>query len=134
MSTRKSEYPKQKQGYTLRSQPSKQFGMASSVPIVYYGKVSPRLGGLPTITMSETPIVIKSKKELEQAINFLQDSELLPLYSYLVVTEVKYVRSYYPYDDGYGNLKQSLADCIVSTVNDHSLEKAPQTSDFKVIA
>lgn len=129
MSTRKSEYPKQKQGYTLRSQPSKQFGMASSVPIVYYGKVSPRIGGLPTITMSETPIVIKSKKELEQAINFLQDSGLLPLYSYLVVTEVKYVRSYYPYDDGYGNLKQSLADCIVGTVNEHSLEKG--TPNFR---
>lgn len=103
--------------------------MANSVPIVYYGKVSPRLGGLPTITMSETPIVINSKKELEQAINFLQDSGLLPLYSYLVVTEVKYVRSYYPYDDGYGNLKQSLADCIVGSVNEHSLEKG--TPNFR---
>lgn len=131
MSNRNYEYPKQKKGFTLRSQPTKQFGMASSVQTVYYGKVSPRLNGFPTIEMSESPIVIKSKGELEQAINFLQSSGFLPLYCYLVVNEVQYVRSYYPYEDKHGNMKQSLADCITSTVSEHSLEKGTPTFNIR---
>lgn len=135
MNNRNYEYPKQKKGFTLRSQPTKQFGMANSVPTVYYGKVSLRLNGFPTIEMSESPIVIKSKGDLEQAINFLQSSGILPLYCYLVVTEVQYVRSYFPYEDKQGNMKQSLADCITRTVNEHSLEKGTPTfniQDWKV--
>lgn len=131
MSNRNYEYSKQKKGFTLRSQPTKQFGMVSSVQTVYYGKVSPRLNGFPTIEMSESPIVIKSKGELEQAINFLQSSGFLPLYCYLVVNEVQYVRSYYPYEDKHGNMKQSLADCITRTISEHSLEKGTPTFNIR---
>ena len=75
----KSEYPKQNKGYTLHSMATKNFGMANSVTTVYYGSVSNRVDGQPTISMSQSPIVIKSKEDLDEAIHFLKSSGLLPL-------------------------------------------------------
>ena len=97
------EYPKQNKGYTLHSMATQNFGMANSVSTIYYGSVSHRVDGHETISMSQSPIVIKSKEALDEAIHFLKSSGLLPLYSYLTVREVNYLRVYYPSKDRYGN-------------------------------
>ena len=64
------EYPKQNKGYTLHSMATKNFGMANSVATIYYGSVTNRVDGQPTIPMSQSPIVIKSKEALDEAIHF----------------------------------------------------------------
>lgn len=68
----KREYPKQNKGYTLHSLPSKNFGMANSVPMTFYGGVSQRVEGHSTFPMSISPIVIKSKEALEETIHYLK--------------------------------------------------------------
>lgn len=68
----KREYPKQNKGYTLHSMTTKNFGMANSVSTIYYGSVSHRVDGHETISMSQSPIVIKSKEALAEAIHFLK--------------------------------------------------------------
>ena len=125
----KSEYPKQNKGYTLHSMATKNFGMANSVTTVYYGSVSNRVDGQPTISMSQSPIVIKSKEALDEAINFLRSSGLLPLYSYLTVREVNYLLVYYPSRDRYGRPKEVLGDQITSVIFEKSLEQ--ETPNFR---
>ena len=117
------EYPKQNKGYTLHSLPDKNFGMANSVPMTFYGEVSQRVDGQPTISMSQSPIVIKSKEALDEAIQFLRNSGLLPLYSYLTIREVNYLRVYYPSRDRYGKPKEVLGDQITKIISEQSLEK-----------
>lgn len=119
----KSEYPKQRKGYTLHSMATKNFGMANSVSTIYYGGVSNRVDGQPTISMSQSPIVIKSKEALDEAIHFLRSSGLLPLYSYLTVREVYYLRVYYPSKDRYGRPKEVLGDQITKVIFEQSLEQ-----------
>lgn len=68
----KREYPKQNKGYTLHSLPSKNFGMANSVPMTFYGGVSQQVEGHSTVPMSISPIVIKSKEALEETIRYLK--------------------------------------------------------------
>ena len=123
------EYPKQNKGYTLHSMATKKFGMANSVSTVYYGGVSQRVDGQPTISMSQSPIVIKSKEALDEAIHFLKSSGLLPLYSYLTVREVNYLRVYYPSKDRYGRPKEVLGDQITNIISEQSLER--KTPPFK---
>ena len=125
----KSEYPKQNKGYTLHSMATKNFGMANSVTTVYYGSVSNRVDGQPTISMSQSPIVIKSKEALDEAINFLRSSGVLPLYSYLTVREVNYLLVYYPSRDRYGRPKEVLGDQITSVIFEKSLEQ--ETPNFR---
>ena len=125
----KSEYPKQNKGYTLHSMATKNFGMANSVTTVYYGSVSNRVDGQPTISMSQSPIVIKSKKALDEAIHFLKSSGLLPLYSYLTVREVNYIRVYYPSKDRYGRPKEVLGDQITDVISEQSLRQ--ETPSFR---
>lgn len=125
----KREYPKQNKGYTLHSLPSKNFGMSNSVPITFYGGVSQRVEGHPTVPMSISPIVIKSKEALDEAIHFLKSSGLLPLYSYLTVREVNYLRVYYPSKDGYGKPKEVLGDQITKVIFEQSLEQG--TPNFR---
>lgn len=117
----KSEYPKQNKGYTLHSMSTKNFGMANSVSTIYYGNVSHRVDGHETISMSQSPIVIKSKEALDEAIHFLKSSGLLPLYSYLTVREVNYLRVYYPTKDRYGRPKEVLGDQITKVIFEQSL-------------
>lgn len=117
------KYPKQNNGYTLHSMATKNFGMASSVSTIYYGSVSNRVDGQPTISMSQSPIVIKSKEALDEAIHFLKSSGLLPLYSYLTVREVNYLRVYYPSKDRYGRPKEVLGDQITKVIFEQSLEQ-----------
>lgn len=123
------EYPKQNKGYTLHSLPSKNFGMANSVPITFYDGVSQRVGGHPTVTMSITPIVIKSKEALEETIHYLKSTGLLPLYSYLTIREVNYLRVYFPTKDRYGKPKEVLGDQITGIISEKSLEQ--ETPNFK---
>lgn len=123
------EYPKQNKGYTLHSLPDKNFGMANSVPMTFYGEVSQRVDGQPTISMSITPIVIKSKEALEETIRYLQSNHLLPLYTYLTVREVNYLRVYYPSKDRYGKPKDVLGDQITNIISKQSLEQ--ETPNFK---
>lgn len=114
---------------------TKNFGMANSVSTVYYGEVSQRVDGQPTISMSQSPIVIKSKEALEEAIHFLKSSGLLPLYSYLTVREVNYLRVYYPSKNRYGKPKEVLGDQITKVIFEESLEKGTSTfniHDWKV--
>lgn len=125
----KSEYPKQNKGYTLHSTATKNFGMANSVSTIYYGNVSHRVDGHETISMSQSPIVIKSKEALDEAINFLKSSGLLPLYSYLTVREVNYLRVYYPSKDRYGRPKEVLGDQITKVIFEQSLEQ--ETPNFR---
>lgn len=125
----KSKYPKQNKGYTLHSMATKNFGMANSVSTIYYGSVSHRVDGHDTISMSQSPIVIKSKEALDEAIHFLKSSGLLPLYSYLTVREVNYLRVYYPTKDRYGKPKEVLGDQITSVIFEKSLEQ--ETPNFK---
>jgi hypothetical protein len=124
------EYPKQNKGYTLHSMATKNFGMANSVSTVYYGGVSQRVDGQPTIPMSQSPIVIKSKGALDEAIHFLKSSGLLPLYSYLTVREVNYLRVYYPSRDRYGRPKEVLGDQITEVIFEQSLEQGTPTFKF----
>ena len=123
------EYPKQNKGYTLHSLPNKNFGMANSVPMTFYGEVSQRVDDQPTISMSITPIVIKSKEALEETIRYLQSNHLLPLYTYLTVREVNYLRVYYPSKDRYGKPKDVLGDQITNIISEQSLEQ--ETPNFK---
>ena len=102
---------------------TKNFGMANSVSTIYYGSVSNRVDGQPTISMSQSPIVIKSKEALDEAIHFLKSSGLLPLYSYLTVREVNYLRVYYPTKDRYGRPKEVLGDQITKVIFEQSLEQ-----------
>lgn len=102
---------------------TKNFGMANSVTTVYYGSVSNRVDGQPTISMSQSPIVIKSKEALDEAIHFLKSIGLLPLYSYLTVREVNYLRVYYPSRDRYGKPKEVLGDQITKVIFEKSLEQ-----------
>lgn len=123
------EYPKQKKGYTLHSMATQNFGMANSVATIYYGGVSHRVDGQPTISMSQSPIVIKSKEVLDEAIHFLKSSGLLPLYTYLIIREVNYLRVYFPSKDRYGRPKEVLGDQITSIISEKSLEQ--ETPNFK---
>lgn len=109
----KSEYPKRKDGFLLRAVVSKDFGMKGSVPTIYYGGVEYRVDGSPTVVVSRSPIVIKSRESLEQAINVIASQGFLPLYCGLVVSEVKYLRIYYPTKDRYGKPKETLGDKIL---------------------
>lgn len=126
----KSEYPKQRKGYTLHSMATKNFSMANSVSTIYYGSVSNRVDGQPTISMSQSPIVIKSKEALDEAIHFLRSSGLLPLYSYLTVREVNYLRVYYPSKDRYGRPKEVLGDQITKVIFEQSLEQGTPKFNF----
>lgn len=131
----KREYPKQNKGYTLHSMATKNFGMANSVATIYYGSVSDRVDGHPTVPMSITPIVIKSKEALEETIKYLKSTGLLPLYSYLTIREVNYLRVYYPSKDRYGKPKEVLGDQITKVIFEESLEKGTSTfniHDWKV--
>ena len=119
----KPVYLKQQKGYTLHSRASKQFGMASSVPTIYYGGLTNRVDGHKTISMSQGPILIKSKVALNESIHFLQSSGLLPLYSYLTVREVNYRKVYLPSSDRHGRPKDVLGDQITSVISEESLEK-----------
>lgn len=123
------EYPKQNKGYTLHSMATKNFGMANSVSTIYYGSVSHRVDGQPTISMSQSPIIIKSKEALDEAINFLRSSGLLPLYSYLTVREVNYIRVYYPSRGRYSKQKEVLGDQITDVIFEQSLEQ--ETPNFR---
>lgn len=125
----KRGYPKQNKGYTLHSMATKNFGMANSVSTIYYGSISNRVDGQPTIPMSQSPIVIKSKEALDGAIQFLRNSGLLPLYSYLTIREVNYLRVYYPSKDRYGKPKDVLGDQITNIISEQSLEQ--ETPNFK---
>lgn len=126
----KSKYPKQNKGYTLHSMATKNFGMANSVSTIFYGGVSQRVDGHPTVSMSLTPIVIKSKEALEETIDYLKSSGLLPLYSYLTVREVNYLRVYYPSKDRYGRPKEVLGDQITSVIFEKSLEQETPNVKF----
>ena len=130
LSYRRSEYPKQNKGYTLHSMSTKNFGMANSVSTIFYGGVSQRVDGHPTVSMSLTPIVIKSKEALEETIDYLKSSGLLPLYSYLTVREVNYLRVYYPSKDRYGRPKEVLGDQITSVIFEKSLEQETPNVKF----
>lgn len=106
---------------------SKQFGMASSVPTIYYGGLTNRVDGHKTISMSQSPILIKSKAALNESIHFLQISGLLPLYSYLTVRDVNYRKVYLPSSDRHGRPKEVLGDQITSVISEESLEKGIPT-------
>lgn len=126
---RKSEYPKQNKGYTLHSLPSKNFAMSNSVPMTFYGGLSQRVKGYPTVPMSVSPIIIKSKEALEKTIHYLKSNHLLPLYTYLIIREVNYLRVYFPSKDRYGKPKDVLGDQITSVIFEKSLEQ--ETPNFK---
>lgn len=126
----KPVYPKQNKGYTLHSMSTKNFGMANSISTIYYGGVSHRVDGHPTVQMSITPIIIKSKKALEETINYVQSSGLLPLYSYLTIREVNYLKVYYRSKDRYGRPKEVLGDQINSVISEKSLEQG--TPSFNI--
>lgn len=131
----KREYPKQNKGYTLHSLPNKNFGMANSVPMTFYGGVSQRVDGHPTVPMSITPIVIKSKEALDETIHYLQSTGLLPLYTYLTIREVNYLRVYFPSKDRYGKPKDVLGDQITNIISEQSLDQGTPTfniQDWKV--
>lgn len=123
------EYPKQNKGYTLHSMPSKNFAMSNSVPMTFYGGLSQRVEGHPTVPMSVSPIIIKSKEALEETIHYLKSNHLLPLYTYLIIREVNYLRVYFPSKDRYGKPKDVLGDQITSVIFEKSLEQ--ETPNFK---
>lgn len=126
----KSEYPKQNKGYTLHSMPSKNFAMSNSVPMTFYGGLSQRVEGHPTVSMSISPIVIKSKEALEETIHYLKSTGLLPLYTYLIIREVNYLRVYFPSKDRYGKPKDVLGDQITSVIFEKSLEQETPNLKF----
>lgn len=123
------EYPKQNKGYTLHSLPSKNFAMSNSVPMTFCGGLSQRVEGHPTVPMSVSPIIIKSKEALEETIHYLKSNHLLLLYTYLIIREVNYLRVYFPSKDRYGKPKDVLGDQITSVIFEKSLEQ--ETSNFK---
>lgn len=97
--------------------------MAGSVPLIYYGSVVPRANGQPIVGMSRSPIVIKSKKALEDTIELLQESGLLSLYSYLTVSEVLYQRVYFPKVNKFGKSKEMLGDRLIEVLSETRLDK-----------
>ena len=113
--------PKTKKGYLLFSRPSEDFGMANSVPLIYYGSVVPQANGQPIVGMSRSPIVIKSKKALEGTIELLQESGLLSLYSYLTVSEVLYQRVHFPVVTETGKPKRVLGDRLIEVLSETRL-------------
>lgn len=113
--------PKTKKGYLLFSRPSEDFGMAGSVPLIYYGSVVSQANGQPIVGMSRSPIVIKSKKDLEGTINLLQESQLLPLYSYLTISEVLYQRAYFPRVTKTGKPKTLVGDRLIEVLSETRL-------------
>lgn len=115
--------PKTKKGYLLFSRPSEDFGMAGSVPLIYYGSLAPQVNGQPAVSMSRSPIVIKSKKALEGTIELLRDSGLLSLYSYLTVSEVLYQRVYFPRVTKTGKPKEMLGDRLIEVLSETRLDK-----------
>ena len=123
MSNLQQEEPKTKKGYLLFSRPSEDFGMAGSVPLIYYGSLAPQVNGQPTVSMSRSPIVIKSKKALEDTIELLQGSGLLSLYSYLTVSEVLYQRVYFPRVTKTGKPKVMLGDRLIEVLSETRLDK-----------
>lgn len=123
MSNLQQEEPKTKKGYLLFSRPSEDFGMAGSVPLIYYGSLAPQVNGQPTVSMSRSPIVIKSKKVLEDTIELLQGSGLLSLYSYLTVSEVLYQRVYFPRVTKTGKPKEMLGDRLIEVLSETRLDK-----------
>lgn len=123
------EYPKQNKGYTLHSLPSKNFAMSNSVPMTFYGGLSQRVEGHPTVPMSVSPIIIKSKEALEETIHYLKSNHLLPLYTYLIIREVNYLRVYYQSKDRYGKPKEVLGNQITKVIFEQSLEQ--ETPNFK---
>lgn len=116
--------PKTKKGYLLFSRPSEDFGMAASVPLIYYGSLVPQVNGQPTVSMSRSPIVIKSKKVLEDTIELLQGGGLLSLYSYLTVSEVLYQRVYFPRVTKTGKSKEMLGDRLIEVLSETRLDKS----------
>lgn len=125
----KSKYSKQNKGYTLHSMPSKNFSMSNSVPMTFYGGLSQRVEGHPTVSMSVSPIIIKSKEALEETIHYLKSNHLLPLYTYLIIREVNYLRVYFPSKDRYGKPKDVLGDQITRVIFDEFLEQ--KTPNFR---
>lgn len=115
--------PKTKKGYLLFSRPSEDFGMSASVPLIYYGSLATQVNGQPTVSMSRSPIVIKSKKSLEDTIELLQGSGLLSLYSYLTVSEVLYQRVYFPKVNKFGKPKEMLGDRLIEVLSETRLDK-----------
>jgi hypothetical protein len=115
--------PKTKKGYLLFSRPSEDFGMAASVPLIYYGSLAPQVNSQPTVSMSRSPIVIKSKKALEDTIELLRESGLLSLYSYLTVSEVLYQRVYFPKINKFGKPKEMLGDRLIEVLSETRLDK-----------
>ena len=116
--------PKTKKGYLLFSRPSEDFGMANSVPLIYYGSVVSQANGQPIVGMSRSPIVIKSKQALEDTIELLQGSGLLSLYSYLTVSEVPYQRVYFPKVNKFGKPKEMLGDRLIEVLSETRLDKS----------
>lgn len=123
MSNLQQEEPKTKKGYLLFSRPSEDFSMAASVPLIYYGSLAPQVNGQPTVSMSRSPIVIKSKKALEDTIELIQGSGLLSLYSYLTVSEVLYQRVYFPRVTKTGKPKEMLGDRLIEVLSETRLDK-----------
>lgn len=121
MSNLQQEEPKTKKGYLLFSRASEDFGMAGSVPLIYYGSLAPQVNGQPTVSMSRSPIVIKSKKALEDTINLLQESQLLSLYSYLTISEVLYQRAYFSVVTKTGKPKTLLGDRLIEVLSETRL-------------
>lgn len=123
MSNLQQGEPKTKKGYLLFSRPSEDFGMAASVPLIYYGSVVSQANGQPIVGMSRSPIVVKSKKALEDTIELLQESGLLSLYSYLTISEVLYQRAYFPGVTKTGKPKTLVGDRLIEVLSDTRLVK-----------
>jgi len=115
--------PKTKKGYLLFSRPSEDFGMAGGGAPLFFCCFSPQVNGQPTVSMSRSPIVIKSKKSLEDTIELLQGSGLLSLYSYLTVSEVLYQRVYFPKVNKFGKPKEMLGDRLIEVLSETRLDK-----------
>lgn len=123
MSNLQQGEPKTKKGYLLFSRPSEDFGMSASVPLIYYGSLVPQANGQPIVGMSRSPIVIKSKKSLEDTIELLQESGLISLYSYLTISEVLYQRVYFPKVNKFGKPKEMLGDRLIEVLSETRLDK-----------
>lgn len=121
MSNLQQGEPKTKKGYLLFSRSSEDFGMADRVPLIYYGSLAPQVNGQPTVSMSRSPIVIKSKKALEDTIELLRESGLLSLYSYLTISEVLYQRAYFPGVTKTGRPKALLGDRLIEVLSETRL-------------
>ena len=97
--------------------------------MTFYGGLSQRVEGHPTVLMSVSPIIIKSKEALEETIHYLKSNHLLPLYTYLIIREVNYLRVYFPSKDRYGKPKDVLGDQITNIISEQSLDK--ETHNFR---